>query len=102
MLLTFHDPVEVIKIANWNDQKPEFGQYVEVGDGNGDSGYRYTIGRELLENGSLPRPGEHVYLTLESYRRPEARRGQNGDYVKWEQKYRFVAFKPAQAAAKAA
>lgn len=99
MHLTTHDPVEVVKTGLYDERNEQYGRFVDVRNGTGDV-HRYTIGRELRDRGELPTVGESIYATLEAYRSPKAMRGQNGerDWVKWESKYRLVAFKSASAA----
>jgi hypothetical protein len=100
MHLTTHDPVEVVKTGLYDERNEQYGRFVEVRNGTGDT-HRYTISRELVSQGAIPSVGESIYATLEAYRSPKAMRGQNGerDWVKWESKYRLVAFKGAAAKA---
>lgn len=102
MLLTTHEPLEVVKSGLYDDANEQYGRFVDVTNGDG-SNFRYTLGRELVDRGETPSVGDSVYLTLEAYRRPSAREGRPGErpWVKWETKYRVVGFKSA-AAAKAA
>jgi hypothetical protein len=86
-------PVVITAYGLWDDEQPRMGHFVEVADPSStDDKFRYSLDKEV----DVPNVGSMVTLSIEFFKRPEARTGRDGNaFVRWAEKRRVIGLKAA-------
>lgn len=95
-MVVITDNVTVLGYGQWNDEKPEYGEYVAFKDEAGHS-RRWSLDKAV--NGSRAAEGEVVTLRAFVRQRAEAKIGKSGEpYIQRRDQFKVTDFgKPAAA-----
>jgi hypothetical protein len=97
LTLQVQEPVEILDYAQWNEDNPQFGEFVRVKVPGEEQTRRYSLHKDV--NGDRAEIGTLAYLTLDSRLVADAYNDSTGKArPTTKEKYRVIGFTPAKAA----